>query len=57
MMELAKNKYHKMIEVRHKSFIEKKQLSQVLIYRFQERQSFIEKHHQSVVLKASRIKS
>ena len=24
MMELAKNKYHKMIEVRHKSFVEKK---------------------------------
>ena len=30
MMELAKHKYHKMIEVRHKSFIEKKHLTKVL---------------------------
>jgi len=31
MVEIAKNKYQKMIEVRHQSFIEKKMLSKVSV--------------------------
>lgn len=50
LMEQAKNKYHRMVEVRHKSFVEKKELTH-------ERQSLLQQHHQSVVLKASRVRS
>lgn len=32
MVEIAKNKYQKMIEVRNKSFIEKKELQKVLFH-------------------------
>lgn len=32
MVEIAKNKYQKMIEVRNKSFIEKKELQRVLFH-------------------------
>lgn len=30
--EIAKSKYHKMIEVRHKSFVEKRELNRVNVY-------------------------